>query len=428
LSHAAEWYVTDGKQRFGPYPAETLAEWIALGRVSEKSLVSNGGPWISAKHFLLQHAKRALAEPKSTLEIIEDEAHAAEPVAAQQPSQSQRTETQSAPSQPNPPSQPTAAPPAPETIPTPRAQVRDDAPPDRDRIVVVGRRQSGKTIYLATLYAKLWRSMNGTTAKALSGEVHRQLMTAYHTLQHGEWPAATLGTSRMELEIENRGIKRLMVTLDFAGELFRKAFVEEQVDFPGVKELVEHIDRAAAVVLLVDPSVAAGMDHDAAMDDDFGLVQAVQRIRNWPGGDAVPIVLVLTKMDQNQALLDRFGSAKEFVRQHFPALVRLLKQIPIFQVSAIQTQLDADSRPRPRSDSQPINVENPLQYCLREIQRAEELVRHEREDTEARLQAMKLEREERSKERRTNKLLTIALIIIFVLGAALAVAIVMWQV
>src|SRR5205823_369243 len=178
--------------------------------------------------------------------------------------------------------------------------------------------QSGKTIYLASVYAQLWRSLNGLCAKALSGDVHKQLMSAHNSLRHGEWPAATLGTSRMEMELDYAGKKRLVVTLDYAGELFRKAFVDEQADFPGVKELVDHIDRAAAVVLLVDPSVVSGMDHDAAMDDDFGLVQAVQRIRNWPDGDRVPVVLVLTKMDQYQGLLDRFGSGKEFVRQHFP--------------------------------------------------------------------------------------------------------------
>src|SRR5205085_669721 len=132
-------------------------------------------------------------------------------------------------------------------------------------------------------------------------------MDTVKTLSQGQWPAATLDSRSVELELEESGHKRLMVALDYAGEMFANAFVHERLDLPGVKPLIDHIDRAAAVMLLIDPSIVAGMDHQAAMEDDFGLVQAVQRIRNWPGGDMVPVVLVLTKIDQHRRLIDKFG-------------------------------------------------------------------------------------------------------------------------
>jgi hypothetical protein len=305
------------------------------------------------------------------------------------------------------------------------AREQDTGPPERNRIVIIGRRRSGKTIYLASVYAKLWRSLNGLTAKALSGDVHKQLMTAYYTLRQGEWPAATLGTSRMEMEIEHGGRKHLMVTLDFAGELFRKAFLEEQSDWPGVKELVDHIDHAAAVILLVDPSVVAGSDQEAAMDDDFGIVQAVQRIRDWPGGDAVPVVLVLTKMDQYQGLLDQAGSAKEFVKQHFPALVRLLKQIPIFQVSAVQVAQGRDGQLRPRADSHSVNVDAPLRFCLRAIEEDERRLEADRHDEQRRMLEMRLEREERDKDHRATRLAVMLVTTILLLGV-IGIALILW--
>ncbi|HYO10557.1 MAG TPA: hypothetical protein VER17_16430 [Tepidisphaeraceae bacterium] len=403
------WYVSQGAQRYGPYPTDVLVDWIVAGRVARDALISDGGPWVPAGDLVEQAAREAVARAR----LVEPP-----PLPGSD-----------APPPPAPTPAAHLSAPAPAVAAAPAAQQKvDDAPPERDRIVVIGRRQSGKTIFLASVYAKLWRSLNGVTAKALSGDVHRQLMLVHNTLKQGEWPAATLGTSRMEMEIEHGGRTRLMVTLDFAGELFRKAFVEEQADFPGVRELQEHIDRAAAVIMLIDPSVVAGLDHDAAMDDDFGIVQAVHRIRNWPGGEAVPIVLVLTKMDQHQQLLDRFGTAKEFVRTHFPALVRTLKQIPIFQVSAVQVEPDAQGRPRPRGDSLPINIDAPLQYCLRALHQAEERTEQDRMDRQRQLLEMRLEREEQERERRQNFLLIFTISTIIVLGAAAAVAIIMWKV
>lgn len=263
----------------------------------------------------------------------------------------------------------------------------DDSQPERDRIVVLGRRQSGKTIFLASIYHKLWKSVDGLTAKALSGEIHKQLINTHLLLQKGEWPSSTLGTSQIDLELEYHGKRRLLVALDYAGELFSKAFVDERNDWPGVKELKSHIDRAAAVLLLVDPVVVAGADSQAAMDDDFGLVQAVQRIRNWPGGEDVPVVLVLTKCDQNQTLLDRAGGPLEFARKHFRALLRALKELPIIQISAIQTEVDkATGKRKPRADSTPINIDSPLRYCLCALEKTEETAQ-QRQAAEDRQQA-----------------------------------------
>jgi hypothetical protein len=343
------WYLGADGRVTGPYPQQDLRDLIIQGRLAIDTPMSCGGEWVTARQFLGGYGMLT--------------ADGAEVVPGTRPPP------------PPPPRTTVAAPPPPPSPPRPtkdvvrprveEIKIEEYAPPEgpveRDRIVVLGRRQSGKTIYLATIYARLWRSLKGMTAKALSGEVHKQLMGVHQMLREGQWPPSTLGTSQIDLELEHHGHKRLLVALDFAGELFGKAFLDEQSDWPGVKELVSHIDRAAAVILLVDPAVVAGMDQRAAMEDDFGLVQAVQRIRNWPGGDTVPIVLVLTKMDQHQQLLDHHGGGPEFIRKHFPALVRLLKQIPIMQVSAVQVETGPDGKPRPRADSTTINIDGPLQ-------------------------------------------------------------------
>jgi Double-GTPase 2 len=304
----------------------------------------------------------------------------------------------------------------------------EEGPPKRDRIVVLGRRQSGKTIYLACIYARLWKAMKGMTATALSGQAHKHLMTTYEMLKKRQWPPSTLGTSHIDIEIEYHGKKRLLVMLDFAGELFTKAFVDEQTDWPGVRELVDHIDHAAAVLLLADPAVIAGMDREAALEDDFGLVQAIQRIRNWPGGENVPFVLVLTKSDQHQELLDRYEGALSFVRRHFPALVRTVKEIPIVQVSAVQADRGRDGKLRPKRDSVPMNLDLPLRYCLREMERNEERGQRERYEDEQRAMQARMAVQAQHQDRRQRLLTTVAAASISLVGLAVVILILAFRV
>jgi hypothetical protein len=417
-SPAQNWYIRAGGQTTGPFAPSAVAAGINTGRYPVDATFSNGGPWLNAGQFMASQASPVSPVPPTLVSL---------PANPQMPPPlpPEPIRVMDAPLPPPLAEDSRPFPPMPEprvsSMVSPYASVNplddpdaatEDGPPERDRIVVLGRRQSGKTIFLASIYAKLWKSMDGMTAKALSGESHKTLMTAHQQLMEGQWPPSTLGTSQIDLEIEYHGKKRLLVALDFAGELFSKAFVDEQTDWPGVKDLINHIDRAAAVMLLVDPSVVAGRDASAAMDDDFGLVQAVQRIRNWPGGDKVPIVLVLTKADQHQGLIDRDGGPLEFVRKHFRALLRVLKEVPIMQISAVQVETDSAGKLRPRKDSAPINVHNPLRYCLREIEKAER--REETEQARSQRQMMRAsalaERRHREERERRNVIWTLGAI------------------
>jgi CheY-like chemotaxis protein len=240
-------------------------------------------------------------------------------------------------------------------------------PTVRDRIVVLGRRTSGKTIYLSVLYEKYWKSLDGLTMKAVSGQVHSDCVRVVDGLRGGRWPAATLETQHCDLEINYKGQRHLLVALDYAGELFRRAFVEDITDTPETRELVAHIDAAAAVMILIDAKVTTGSDVDAAIDDDFGMTQAVMRIRNWPGGKNIPVVIVLTKADENKAIITRDGGVEKFVKKRLPALARTVKRAAIFQVSAVQVDSDAQGKRVPRPNFAPWQVEMPLRWCLDQI-------------------------------------------------------------
>jgi len=303
----------------------------------------------------------------------------------------------------------------------------------RDRIVVLGRTRSGKTVYLSVLYDKLWNSLDGLSMKAVSGTVHSDLVRIAAGLREGRWPAATSESQHLDIELTYKRQKRMLVALDYAGELFRKTFVEDVTDTPEAGSLLEHIDKAAAVVMLMDPDNAVHGNVDARTDDDYGLSQAVSRIRKWPGGQDVPVVLVFTKSDASYKLVKEHGGLAAFVKKFYPALARNLQKVQIFQVSAVQVAKDTSGKLVPRPDSKPLNLEQPLVYCLdylaEQVRAREELeeLRRRREATQSRReQAERLVRVIAEQEERAAMWTRFKFIAIIVAMCFLALLITLW--
>lgn len=231
----------------------------------------------------------------------------------------------------------------------------------RDRIVILGRTQAGKTVYLSTLYYMLWRHPKEIRVRSLSGGTHKACIEAMETLRQGRWPSSTTGSKYLELEIDYRGYNRPLVSLDYPGEVFRKAFVDN-AQTPDVEELLEHVDHAVAVIALIDPAVAASRSLTKAMDDDFGMLKAIERIRAWPGGERVPIALVLTKYDQRRGLVDSEGGPKEFVKNRFAALARLVPELAVFTCSIAHEV--RNSSDQSKLHVSPTGLVAPLQFVL----------------------------------------------------------------
>jgi GTPase SAR1 family protein len=248
-------------------------------------------------------------------------------------------------------------------------------PKSRDRIVILGRRRAGKTIFLARLYEQLWKSDSHFHMRAVSGETHKACMTVIDELRNNRWPASTLGAQYSDIEITFNNGKHLLVALDYPGEVFRKAFVDN-ADTEDAKELLDHVDRAAAVILLLDPAVMQSQCIDESIDDEFGMVQAIHRIREWPGGAEIPIVMVFTKCDVRKELLRNSGGLKAYAAKEYMNLVRAMGRFKVFACAAVNAAADTNGKVIPSINSKPIGVIEPLEYCLKKIVEREEADRH----------------------------------------------------
>ena len=385
----SRWYITQDDQRLGPLSLEALHKLLDEGRVAPDARFSRDSePPIDADAL-----RREWPPPPplpSGAELLP------------QQSENDDSETKSGTYSPLPASR--------------DAETTRTAPVvERDAILILGRRRSGKTIYLATLYAMLWKSVRGLTMKALSGPAHEMLMSIVDQLKRGVWPEATLGTRQVEFELNDHGRKRLLLAFDYSGEDFRQAFVEEDTASPQVRKLLNYVDRAAAVILLLDPAVAVSGKHEEIVDDDFGMVQAVERIRNWQGGANVPVAIALTKADRNRNLIQSHGTGPEFVLRHYPALSRTLQRVAIYPVSAVQEKPGPDGSPVPNPDSLPINVDLPLLHCLERLARRERRQQRRVEREAAEAARLEIQRRELEAFVRSNRRLTVIMVGVLIL-------------
>ncbi len=234
----------------------------------------------------------------------------------------------------------------------------------RDRIVVLGRRKAGKTIFLARLYEQLWRSTGAVHMRAIDGNDHLFFMETIRVLSERVWPPATGSSTRIPLEVTLDGKSRTLVSLDYSGEVFKRAFLE-QVSDPDTEELLDHLDRAAAVILLVDPGLVLHGTPEQIAEDEFGMTSAVRRIRQGQGGSHIPIALVLTKLDAHGRVVRECGGLVGFVKTHLFPLLRALHRVRVFGCVAVRTRPDALGQPRPDPSTHALGLLEPLEHCLR---------------------------------------------------------------
>lgn len=233
----------------------------------------------------------------------------------------------------------------------------------RDRIVILGRRNAGKTIFLARVYEQLWRSTDNFHMRALDGNDHLFFMETARVLSERVWPPATGSSTQVHLEVTLEGRTRQVSSLDYSGEVFKRAFIENAVD-PGTIELLNSLDRAAAVILLVDPGIVLHGTPEQIAEDEFGLTAAVRRVRQGSGGAAVPIALVLTKLDLHGRVVRECGGLVGFVKSHLFPLLRALHRVRVFGCVAVRSRPDAMGRPRPDPATPPMGLLEPLEYCM----------------------------------------------------------------
>ncbi len=223
-----------------------------------------------------------------------------------------------------------------------------------DQIAVLGRPQSGKTVYLSVLYQNLWRGAGDLRACSTDGESHRTLLEQYASMTRGEWPEGgqgTLDVRRLDWSIEYGDATLHLSTMDYPGEVYRKVFYEKRLDQPECVTLFRQVESAMAVMLLLDPMQALADELDI-VDLEYSCVQVVEHLRTK--GLERNFVVVLTKRDQNAALLARHGGPRAFLRKRLPRLATAVPAVPVLSLCAMPEARDAHGAVRRNAERQTI--------------------------------------------------------------------------
>ena len=305
----------------------------------------------------------------------------------------------------------------------------DFGPKPRDRIVILGRRRSGKTIFLARLYERLWGSTDASLhMRALDGNSHLSLMKIVDSLEKCQWPAATGGNTYSTFEITFKGQSFPLVMLDYPGEVFRKAFIEG-IDAPDTADLIEHVDRALGVLCLVDPGNLFDGDVDSLNEDTFGMVQALNRVRRSQDGEEIPIALVLTKCDVHGKRIKRQGGVRKFVEGRLLNLLRVAGSLKFFASAAVRSSKNAGNQDVPDMTRSAHNVLEPLTWCLEKIlgNRAQHLVQQQRAtDLERKRLAVEFARKQEIDSKRSQKKFWLVFSVFAVLFGVITIGAALW--
>lgn len=205
----------------------------------------------------------------------------------------------------------------------------------RDGIVILGRSNAGKTLYITALYVR-FKGVPKNPERDAQIIPYDQATEDYcrnklETLSKGAWPTANEDSQPLEFSVNYEGGHVRLTTMDPKGEAFEKAFNPVHEHDADVKRLVEHIDHAAGLMLLSDPQAVT----KGRSNDDWLFWKAVCHLC---GDDAtvpvdMPVALVLTKNDINAELIASAGGIDAFCAKRYPRLSSRVPELAKFAVS-----------------------------------------------------------------------------------------------
>jgi hypothetical protein len=304
-----------------------------------------------------------------------------------------------------------------------------DPAPVRDHILILGRRGAGKSVFLARLYERLWNSKGDIHMAAIDGQAHVAMLSQIDQMAKRRWPEPTRSFHPLEFDFAYHGERLKLSAPDYSGELLHRAFMGGQRDDPEVRQLLQAIDRAAAVIVLVDPQVPLEGDVETRSEQDFGLVAAVKRIRESPDGDFVPVAIMLSKCDLYRDDIESAGGPGKYMRKHYKNLCRAVfrkgSKGTVFACAAVRTRSDDSGKAVPDVGRSPRGLVEPLEYCLESLHRHRELADELRQRRVLASEASAAARRSQRAEQRATLFLNAVLVGSLVLAAAV-IGVLVW--
>ena len=269
------------------------------------------------------------------------------------------------------------------------------------KVAIVGVEGSGKTVMLAGL-GELYSHPDekGYFLAPKDSKTAFYVEDVIARMRNGEWPSATAEDVMRGLDwtIKRKkweGVKPEVLgelsCLDFAGEVYRAAFIKSDAESDAekevgsdlskqVKELRTYIWTADAVLVLINlrDVIANGSSRDRRVQEAMWITNAI--LNEVLGNDAKSgprAAIVLSQADSYADTIRKCGGEKEVLYQYLPHVYNNYSWLDVFSVSSVdRTVLDTGGNCVPAKDFTMTGLKPIMDWVLKGLQGDDESTRH----------------------------------------------------
>ena len=259
------------------------------------------------------------------------------------------------------------------------------------KIAIVGVEGSGKTTLMAAFGEKYERpDKYGYGLKAENAQTFRLVKTLTAHMRQGRWPSATeLGTlTNLDWALyrrEGANVENICEVsfLDFAGEVYRKAFGGQSVDEAGMQQVAalrEHVKGSNALVVLVN--LKDIIDGDPASERTTDMLWVSQRILDFAIDTCKigHVALAFSQFDIYRETVEAAGGLRASYAKYLPHVEGIRPDLPLMALSAVdRTRVDADGYEVPANDFASTGLDGLLEWIVSTVPGRENEIRNRRE-------------------------------------------------
>lgn len=269
----------------------------------------------------------------------------------------------------------------------------------RSEILVLGGSGAGKTVWIARLLDALQTPatiLNGRIqerdpATAGAGadvlrcefadpatEAHNRAIVG--ALEARRWPLTTLDPVEHLVDFVLTGetvrrFRRKTTLIELPGTALVSAFAPSNPSTLTMGWAVgNQLSRTSAVILLIDPVVAAERTQDS-VDLLNATVAMLEHLRSTPHGRSIPVAIILSKCDRGYKTILKEGGVRQFTERHLQPILHAAGSARVYVSSATRSRLVAIGHREPSIRRPVENLVEPMYFLLGTLDRIDAIRR-----------------------------------------------------
>ncbi len=264
-------------------------------------------------------------------------------------------------------------------------------------ISIVGVEGSGKTVMMAAI-GEQWEKPDerGYFLSPENAPTYGFSKKVMGTMRQGRWPSATpidtMTALEWTLRYKKDNVQKTIANvslMDFAGEIYRLAFVDNQRSGGEYKDKVTalrtYVDQADVLIVLVNLSdiIDGSMSDDRTLDAAWVTKSVLDYATSGDVEHRPQVAIVFSQADSYLHIIESLGGERNALDKYLPHVASLYDHLPIFTATAVdRTIVDDEGVELPSPDFQSTGL-RPLMDWIIHIAEQDKAVQDEKAEIAA---------------------------------------------